>query len=396
MAKAINGKTDFLIVIGFLLVLGIAFFTMNKDNGMVSALITLSFPYVLFVFIRQYNCRRISQSYLLILATTIFLVFFNITASGGGGFDYYKKAIMYITSIAWFICCINLHLSRRTLCYIFAINLLLNGLYLIFYKQGIEYFDGQVLLTLNFSNPNLTGMFLLHSLLYVGIFIVCTGNISNKKRIRLILLLISVPLFINVFGLLLMTGNRSSLMSMLFFAILIILDIMIRKKFWLKKWAFLSLAMFPFVLVFIYVAYAGAIGDTISFGMETAGKTNTSRNHVWLPILNDIWHYFFIGDYYGISNGTGVSQLHNTHLDVFASYGIILLILYITLLYKLMCDASVKANTFIQRAGLYAFMSVLVLCSFEAALVSGSAGLFLLTGGFLMMTNYNSTSYTAD
>lgn len=389
MAQAITRKTDFAVITGFLLVLGIAFFTMSKDSAVVSNLITLTFPYVLFIFARQYNRGTIPQTYNAILLASFVLVFVNISISGPGGFDYYKKAIMYIAALAWFICCNSIRVSKRTVYYFFGINLLLIFLYLNFYRHGLEFFEGQLLLTLNFSNPNLTGMFLLHSLLYIGIFIVCIKDITKRKFNRILLLLISIPLFCNVLGLLMMTGSRSSLMSLMFFGFLLVLDMLCRKRFWLKKWALILLAAFPFIFVFIYITYAGTIGDTVSFGMESAGKSNTSRNHVWLPIIENIWHYFVIGDYYGISGGSGVSQLHNTHLDVYASYGIVPLLLYIYLLYKLMYNASSRSHSFIQRSGLYAFISVLVLCSFEASLVAGSAGLFLLTGGFLMITNLN-------
>lgn len=124
-------------------------------------------------------------------------------------------------------------------------------------------------------------------------------------------------------------------------------------------------------------------------GVENAGKSSATRVPIWKPIITDFWHYFIIGDYYGISNGTGMSQLHNTHLDIYASYGFIPLILYITILYKAISHSMKYAVTRFQRVSLYAFVACMVSCMFEASFVAGSAGLFLLTVGFLILANSN-------
>lgn len=48
-----------------------------------------------------------------------------------------------------------------------------------------------------------------------------------------------------------------------------------------------------------------------------------------------------------------------------------------------------QANSRFQRISLYAFVSCMVSCMFEASLVAGSAGMFLLTVGFLILANSN-------
>lgn len=80
-----------------------------------------------------------------------------------------------------------------------------------------------------------------------------------------------------------------------------------------------------------------------------------------------------------------MSQLHNTHLDVLCSYGIVPFLLFIKLLYKNIIQILRKANTFYKYAAFTSFCAVLIMGTFEAAVVSGSMGLNLLTVGFIVL-----------
>lgn len=382
-----NRKLDKVVVFGFLIAFGIIYNTMKGLLSMSSMLISLSFIYVFSVFANKVSHGLIKRTYINILFFSCVLVFLNTTLSGVGGFDYYKKAIMYMATIVWIICCVSAAISKKTVVVVLVINLFINGLYLLFYQQGFSIYEGEFLLTLNFPNPNQTGMFILNSILYICIPIVAGRELVGKKWNYITMLCILIPLFVAVFQLLIMTGCRSSFMSLALFFILVILDYISKGHFKLKKWMSLVIAIMPFVFVFVYLSYVSDFSADVSMGVENVGKSSTTRVPIWKPIVADFWHYFMIGDYYGISNGTGMSQLHNTHLDVYASYGFIPLVLYITILYKVICRSMKHVETRFHRVSLYAFIACMVSCMFEASLVAGSAGLFLLTVGFLMLAN---------
>lgn len=375
------------IIISFLIALGIVYNIMNDTSFISSTLISISFVYVFFMFIRQLAYKKINQEYLRLLCFSFVFVFFNVTLSGVGGFDYYKKAIMYSATITWMICCVNYRLSKKTVSVILFINLFINLLYLLFYQQGFSVYEGQVLLTLNFANPNQTGMFILNSLLYTGIMITAGNDLVEKKIHYFIMLAILIPIFLKVAQLLVLTGCRSSYMSLALFAFLVIVDYLFRGKIKIKKWMALSISIVPFVFVFIYLAYASNLSADVAMGVEDAGKSSTTRIPIWKPIIDNFWHYFIIGDYYGISNGTGMSQMHNTHLDVYASYGILPLILYVRIIYLVICQSVRNSCSRFQRISVYAFIACMVSCMFEASLVAGSAGMFFLTIGFLAFAN---------
>lgn len=390
MQKSIKyNKIDKTVIIGFLIALGIIYCTMNENLAISSSLISFSFVYVFVVFLYKSTHNTINKSYIKILWLSCVLVFLNTSLSGLGGFDYYKKAIMYMSTIVWMFCGVSMNVSKKTTITIVVINLCINCLYLLFFKRGFSVYEGEVLLTLNFPNPNQTGMFLLNSILYIGILIVAGKDLVRKKKYYIILLCLLIPLLVSVCQLLILTGCRSSFMSLALFFILVLFDYVSRGHFKLKKWMSLAIAVLPFIFIFIYLSYVSTLNIDVSMGMENEGKSSTTRVHIWKPIIDNFWHYFIIGDYYGISNGTGMSQMHNTHLDVYASYGIIPLILYIIILYKVINHSMNQANSRFQRISLYAFVSCMVSCMFEASLVAGSAGMFLLTVGFFILANSN-------
>lgn len=382
-------KLNKVFVFGYLIVLGIIYNTMKGNFSMSSMLIGLSFIYVFGVFISKVTHGQIKKTYINILFISCTLVFLNTTLSGPGGFDYYKKAIMYTATIVWLMCSTTTTISPITVKAVIVINLIINVLYLYFFRQGFSVYEGEVLLTLNFPNPNQTGMFILNSILYICISIIAGQSLANKKWHYIIMLCVLIPLLVAVCQLLFMTGCRSSFMSLALFVVLVILDYTSMGHFKLKKWMTLVIAIMPFVFVFIYLSNVGDFSTDVSMGIENAGKSSMTRVSVWKPIVTDFWHYFMIGDYYGISNGTGMSQLHNTHLDVYASYGFIPLVLYITILYKVIRHSAKFYFTRFQRVSLYAFVACMVSCTFEACFVAGSAGLFLLTIGFLVLANSN-------
>lgn len=387
VVKALNKPVNYIILLGFVIVLGIVYFTMTDNVAMQSMLISVSFAYVTLLFIGKIVKKTIDRKLLYIVLASIALVFFNVTLSGPGGFDYYKKAIMFSALLMWIAVCLFSQVSRKTVIRIYALNIIIAILYQLFYDQGWVIIDGEIYITLNFSNPNLAGIFVMNTLLYLAIFIIAGRAVFSRFQ-NIVNLCIAISIFIAVFGLLLITGNRSSILSIGIFVVLVLLDIFIKKRFWLNKYFCFAVAIIPFLFVFWYVANAGNLDMEVTLGTSGEGKTNTSRNHVWMPILENFFHFFLIGDYYGISDGTGFAQLHNTHLDVYASYGIVVFALFISFIYKVIRIGFMKSYDLFTRCGVYAFIATMGSSCFEAGLVAGSSGFYLLTGGFLLFTNY--------
>lgn len=107
-----------------------------------------------------------------------------------------------------------------------------------------------------------------------------------------------------------------------------------------------------------------------------------------MSALNHVAQSPIIGAYSQISGGTGTGHMHNTHLDMVASYGIPVMVLMCVLLQKyLHQDGKIytNKNDFIYILG---FACSIMLGIGEAALFSGGIGIYVFIGAFLMMTNY--------
>lgn len=377
---------NYTILSGFLLAFYIAYSIMGDNQSMASNLITMSFVYVfgLFFLNRRYNY---SKEYTNILYWCIPLVFINVTLSGFGGFDYYKKAIMFTTTLLWIVYTCNTTITKKTAYIICLIMLALNISYQFFYESGLAIYEGEALLYLGFTNPNLAGMYILNSMLYLGILIVAGRELFSKKKWYFVHVAVSIFVLFTTFGLLMLTGCRSAILSLIAFGVLVVADFFFLQKIKPRKWICYLIAIAPLLFVFFYVFYIKTLDVNVSFGLEDAGKSSTTRLKIWSPLVDNFFHFLIYGDYYGISNGTGFSQMHNTHFDVYASYGIIPLMLYMSLLAKVIWNTWSRAASRFQRCSVYAFVATFIVSTFEAGFVAGSAGLFLLTCGFLILSN---------
>lgn len=383
-------RDSFFTVFGVALVMGIAMCAMSQLSSLESRLISISFIFVLTSFFLKLFNHEIGRHDLELFVLSVVLVFVNVSISGSvAGFNYYKKSIMYLTFILWLICSQSIVPNRSAVVLSIIIIIAINLSYLYFYDQGFNVYEGEVLLTLNFPNPNQAGLFILNSIMYLAIPIFAGRDLGFTRKFCFFLIILFVPLVIETYQIMFQTGCRSSILALFFYCVLILLDILLGERMMkIPNWLVLLIVTAPFILVFYYLAIAPNFALDTSFGIEVGGKTSTSRIDTWAPIINNIDHYLLFGDYYGISNGTGVSQLHNTHIDVLASYGLIPFILFVVILFRVLSSTIKRAKTRLQRIAIYAFISCLVSGSFEASLVSGSAGMFLLTVGYLIVANY--------
>ena len=379
MSKYSFNTSELLSIISFLLGGAIVYSNINENLSLTSLLISLSF---IFVFCAYFlNHRYINKKLNSYVWSCIIISIFNVTVNYLGGFEYYKKVIMFSASLIWMITCISIHIRRRTSLIIGLINVGVSLLYLIYYKKGFTLDEGQILLTFNFSNSNQAGMFLLNSSMYLTLFLL-TDIVFKKKRYRLIFLPLAGIILYFTF----LTGCRSSFGAYAFFLILCSLDYLSFLGYKIKKKDIWIWALSPLLFVFIYVIFIQSVNLDLSFGMES-GKTNDTRLGLWVLALDRLPSSLFFGDYYNIHNVIGFSHLHNVHLDVLICYGLVPFILYVVALFRTVC-ITLKNSTFrSQRLSLYAFCACFVSGFFEASLVSGSAGLFLFSFGFLIFAN---------
>lgn len=117
-------------------------------------------------------------------------------------------------------------------------------------------------------------------------------------------------------------------MAVAIFLCLSIIFAITKKQLRLKKWFLALSAVAPliFVVVYMQIINAQTLTKIFSF-MIGEGKALDSRFFIWGNAIDELMSSPIMGAYYQISNGTGMSQLHNTHIDILVSYGVLTFIL---------------------------------------------------------------------
>lgn len=369
----------------------IAILTALGQHSIISLLFSLSFI-VTFVFValKVFEQNKVNISIVLAVLCVINVTLNGLQEYGRMNFDYYKKVIMFCCFMflvyysiqeteevpAWFI-------------QIIEILPVVAGSFLVFsyYYMGNteEIAEG---ITLGFANPNFTGMWLLHFFLYGALFVLKAFKGGSKLR------LLYIPVLLIIYNLIPETGARSCQIGALaFFAFMLLKPLMTRSP---SLFA-VCIAIFPFLFAIFYLTFVDQpwFQNAFSF-MISEGKNLTSRVRIWTRAFNGFTEHPIFGNYSGISYGTGQSQMHNTHIDVLASYGILGFVLFIKILFDRLKQSNKAATSFYQTSAFCAFCAVIVSGTFEAAMVSGAMGLNLLTVGLLLLAQNEASKATSQ
>ena len=376
-------QDDKLYIVELLLVAGICLFLMLRRGSMVSLLFYLTFFVLLIGFAVQIQNNPWLNELHILAAAIIILSFFHVALqSNTWSFGYYKKLIMFCCTVLIIPFLDAIQISKRHVNWILGINLCVAIMYpLAYFTQNTPGYLGQYL-TFNHPNPNATAMFLLHSMLYCGIALY-----YFKKRIfRLLILAVTLMLAYFVY----LTGARSCYIAIAFFVALVFFNVILKKDVKFSPGLSLFVLLLPLIIALVYMAAVESewLERTFSF-LTSQGKALDARVSEWRIALDAIFRHPFLGDYYGISDGLGMSQKHNTHLDIMASYGILPFILFMILLYRGVLRVLPGTTTSFSRMALFAFFAIILQGTFEAALVSGGCGLYILSFGFLLLTKFD-------
>lgn len=375
-------KLEYSTCIGIevLLASAIAVATAIGQQGLVSLLFALSFV-VAFAYVGMdtVNRKKVNIGVYLVLLC-FFCVLCNWLIKGNGiSFDYVKKLIMFCAFV------LLLYYATRpetvisaTAARVLEYAPLLASVFLVvsYYFLGKTERRGAAI-TLGFSNPNFTGMWLLHCFLFVALFVIRAFCGASKWR------LLAVPLLPILVSLISETEARGSIVGVIFFLVFLLLGGLF-KRIPRAFSFFISLFPIAYALVYLELIDIEWFRETFAF-LESEGKTLDSRVGIWQRSFEFFRASPLFGDYFGISGGTGQSQLHNTHIDVLCSYGLFALALFVKFLYDRLVSAFSKAKDLYGNASVFAFCAVIIAGSFEAAIVAGAMGLNLLSVALLVL-----------
>lgn len=321
-----------------------------------------------------------------LIAAAAWNIFINAQMAGRDlSFSYIRKLLLFSTTLIFLQTVTKVRIDSRLERIILNANSLLAiFLFIEYLIQGnrVYLINGIVTqyLTFHFTNPNLTGMY-LSAIAMLEI----TRALGEKKRHWIFFhFLLAGGLLYLVYK----TQSRNVLFSMVFFlGLLIINNFQKGNTHRMSPVVTIVTILWPavFVAVYMYIINRPVLTKYVSF-LVSAGKEIDSRIRIWNNALLFFKSSPIVGSYYQLSNGTGMSQLHNTALDIGASYGVVILLGVWAFLFKIMTCRNGTGMTRKQFQYISAFSACIVMGMGEAALFSGSLSFFTLVGLFLMLT----------
>lgn len=321
-----------------------------------------------------------------LIVLTALNVFINAQMAGTDlSFSYIRKLLLFSSTLIFLQASTKIRADLQFERFVLNANTLLAIFLLIeYFIQGSQVYliNGIVTqyLTFHFTNPNLTGMFLSA----IAMLEVCSALGEKKKRWILLHFFLAGFLLYLTYE----TQSRNVLFSMvLFFAMLIISFFLKGSTYRVNPIIAGITILWPAIFIAAYMFVLNQPVFTVFFSfLIHEGKSIDSRIRIWNNALRYFQSSPVFGAYYQLSNGTGMSQLHNTALDIAASYGIFVLVGVLVFLYKIMICRNEKGMTKTQYRYIFAFSACIVMGMGEAALFSGSLSFFALVGLFMILS----------
>lgn len=354
-------------------------------SSVASLLFTLTFPMTLGLWLvtAAKEINRRNQLVILIVLLSGLHVCLNALLTGTlVSFSYCKKMIMFWSTILLFGVVGEYAPTAKDVRFLLRGNSLLSLFLIVVYavqQENMYLLNGIVTgyLTFQFTNPNLTSVFL--SAMCMVEFICAAANTGCRR------------LFHGVLGgamgcFVFLTQSRNTQLLLVIWAAVVLLH----RRFPDYRpgpGVTVVMTLFPllFALGYLLLVSTPWVQQLFSF-LIAEGKNLDSRVLIWGNALAAYLRAPLFGAYSQISEGTGASQMHNTHLDLLASYGTSVFLLVCVLLYPMLRSTREDGGlTFLCRMAFYA---MLLSGIGEAILFSGGIGIYLYAGMLAILANF--------
>jgi len=351
----------------------------------VSLSYTFVFPLVVLLFVMTFPEGKRKNDVILLLIIVVSALssvcISLLLAETSVGITDLKKFIIFVITLAFFFSANRMKIDQKTISFIeISITIVSVILILLYFWKSDELYVQNLLgmrfLTFHFDNPNFAAMYLFVYAMF--------NSILAEKQKKLILKLLHLILALFMFYFVFRTLSRNVLLTgALFFIAFVVFKFF--KKIQLTYNLTLSaiVAAWPILFVVAYKLLIGIISNIgfLSFLTES-GKELDTRNDVWSTAFSEITKYPLTGNY----GASIIRQSHNTHLDIWVSYGIIALVCTIILIaYIIHNNGRAYANR-ISYLYMFGFVCCIVMGMAEAALFAGCQGLFILIGAFILLS----------
>ncbi len=300
----------------------------------------------------------------------------------------FSNWIIFASVFLYFSVCLKVKLKPSTVKILFILNFMVGAFAFLAYflrydsafyvtNLGIKY------LTFGFDNPNALALFLT-----VIVFTFMQFFFLYKVRFGLLIEICCIGIFM---FLIFKTLSRTSLLAVIFFIAISIIFVRKRHYYLPKSNLFkIVVVISPLLFAFLYMLVIDLVNQngTLSF-LVGEGKGLDSRQYVWNFAFELFKDSPIFGSYGYLISGAELTQMHNSHINVLVSYGIIVFALVCVFLYFVLNKAVKNARGTKRALSVWAFIVCLMLGSSEAILFSGGLSFYLLVGQFLLICNSN-------
>ncbi len=366
----------------------ICFSLLIKIEKIVSVSLLLTFVLIFIIWIKQLrDCiNKIDLLVIIIFILSTINVFINATMTNTIiNFNYIKKLIMFCSSLIYFSSLLKINISKikikKTIKIISDILAILFILFYLIYGNRMYIMNGIIsnYLCFNFSNPNLLALFLTAICMSELNFLLLENN-KIKKIIYIVICLFLIYFILET------KARICSIVIILY--VFFMLYYKLKNKIKFSPIILKITSIFPIIFVLLYFWLINNIKflSFLSF-LSSEGKELSSRQTIWMYAIENLKKNPIFGAYSQISNGLGSSQMHNTHLDIITSYGLIVFVLFCVWLFLILTSLNKKSESFAQFINIFSFIMLLLCGISEAALFAASLGLNVYVGNFLLLAN---------
>lgn len=376
------------ICVQYLLCCLMVLLTILNQTKIYSALFMVSFIVVLAML--SFNMDKYTASEFGLLVVVVIVPFINVCINGFANidksnisFNYFKKCIMYCTAIIYISLCSKICLNMQTRKFFKILTIILScSIILLFFIKGNELYiyNGRKseYLVFNFGNPNAAGIYLT-AVALTALSVVSYINGVIKKTIVIV-----IGLFLCYLVTLTQCRNAEIVIVAFF---IVKLFYRFKKQFAKQKvfprWVIICVVFAPILFAVIYMSLIDneAIVAALKF-LSSKGKGIDSREEIWSAAFSAFGNSPIFGAYSEISGGEGMSQMHNSHVDVLTSYGVLPFFLMLFYFSKILLHVNSEIKLSMQINFFTAFICIILIGCCEAVLFSGGI-LYIFAGCFL-------------
>lgn len=380
-------RLQFLLLTGILMTQALGF------SAISSLLFTATFPGTLCIWLARAG-ERIGPLQALglgiVMLACISVCMDGLMNGSTVSFGYFKKLMMFCATVLLLSAAGDYRPDAGDVRFFFRCNAVLScflvGMYLL-RKEQMHLLNGIVTVYLTFraTNPNLAAVFLCGA----GMVEAIHAAVCSDRKVRLLhgFLALAMLYFI------LETRSRNAmLLAAVFLGACLVCYCYSPEKLPRKGYlaALIVSAPLLFAVGYLLLIYLPQVQQAFSF-LIGEGKGLDSRVKIWRFAVEAFWKSPVFGAYSRISEGTGASQMHNSHLDILASYGAPVLAALVGFLFLLLQHRENREShmRFLCMAG---FSALLLSGIGEAMLFSGGMGIYIYAAVLRILANYQPES----